>query len=66
MKAVEVRWSVALKGGIIGGPFTSEAEAWGFIHRHQGQSVDYALKYAGYSIHAQRKTDDGWEGMEDV
>lgn len=43
-------WHVELDGVGVAGPFTSHADGWRWILRHQGQSVDYATTHGGYAI----------------
>jgi hypothetical protein len=43
---------VVTRDGAVISPTFNEGlfEAIGWLHRHQGQSVDYAIRYGGYRI----------------
>jgi len=49
MGAVE-GWVVTHDGETIKTGFANDFEAVGWLHKRQGQSVDYAVRYGGYDI----------------
>jgi hypothetical protein len=49
MGAVE-GWVVTRDGETLKTGFKSESDAFGWLQRHQSQSIDWAIRYAGYDI----------------
>ncbi|MFA5712330.1 hypothetical protein [Mycolicibacterium sp.] len=44
------QFQVTLDGEVVSPLLESENAAFGWLHRHQGHSVDYATRYGGYKI----------------
>lgn len=43
-------YTVTRDGQDVSPTFATEDEAYAWLLRHQGQSVDYAMRYGGYGI----------------
>jgi hypothetical protein len=43
------QWRVSKDGGTVSEMLSSASDCFKYTLKHQGQSVDYALKYGGFS-----------------
>jgi hypothetical protein len=43
-------WYVTRDGAAVSGPLTSENDCFRWLHKHQGQSADWAMKHSGYGF----------------
>lgn len=43
------QWQVVFRGAVLAGPFSTDADAWRWIDRHEGQPVSASEKRGEWS-----------------